>query len=265
MIHSDVWGPSRISTMFGKRWFVTFIDDHTRLSWVFLLKGKSEVKNVFETFHVMVETQFNEKIKIFRSDNGREFFNEQLGSFFRKTGVVHQSSCPDTPQQNGIAERKNRHLLEVTRALMFTSKVPQHLWGEALLTATYLINRMPSRPLEFKTPFKVFKESFPSSRLTTDLPLRVFGCTTFVHVHNRSKLEPRAKKCIFVGYAPSQKGYKCYDPHARKIIVTMDLTFFESQLYFTTHLQGEYHLGEDSFFVILRKLDIKQMRSLILQ
>ena len=100
MIHSDVRGPFRISTMFGKRWFVTFINDHTRLSWVFLLKDKFEVqKNVFEIFYVMVETLFNEKIKIFRSDNGREFFNEQLVCFFRKTGVVHQSSCTDTPNK----------------------------------------------------------------------------------------------------------------------------------------------------------------------
>ena len=101
----------------------------------------------------------------------------------------------------------------------------------------------------------IFRGSFPSSRLTTGLPQRIFGCTTFVHVHNRSKLELRAKKCIFVGYALIQKGYKCYDPHASKIIVTMDLTFFESQLYFTTHLQGEYHVGEDSFFC-----DIEEIR-----
>uniref|UniRef100_A0A0V0GJR5 Putative ovule protein n=1 Tax=Solanum chacoense TaxID=4108 RepID=A0A0V0GJR5_SOLCH len=96
--------------------------------------------------------------------------------------------------------------MEVTRALIFTSGVPKFLWGEALLTSTYLINRMPSRVLDFKTPFSMFKTYFPTSRLTTDLPLRVFGCSVFVHVHvhdhNRSKLDPRAKKSIFVGDAP---------------------------------------------------------------
>jgi len=78
---------------------VSFIDDHTRLTWVYLLKDKSEVKHMFEAFYVMVETQFHEKIQIFRSDNGREFFNDRLGSFFTSKGIVHQSSCPNTPNK----------------------------------------------------------------------------------------------------------------------------------------------------------------------
>lgn len=137
--------------------------------------------------------------------------------------------------------------MEVTRALIFTSGIPKFLWGEALLTSTYLISRMPSHVLGFKTPFSMFKTYFPASRLTTDLSLRVFGCSGFVHVHDhhRSKLDPRAKKCVFVGYAPSQKGYKYYDLTTRKVIVTMNVSFFESQLFFETHLQREKH-SEDS-------------------
>lgn len=99
---------------------------------------------------------------------------------------------------------------------------------------------MPSRVLGFKTPFSMSKTHFPTSRLTVDLSLRVFGYSVFVHVHvhdhNRSKLDPHTKKYIFVGYAPSQKGYKCYDPITRKAIVTMDVTFLESQLFFESHL-----------------------------
>jgi hypothetical protein len=111
------------------------------------------------------------------------------------------------PQQNGIVERKNKHLLEVARALCFTNKVPIYLWGEAILTATYLINRMPSRVLNFKTPLQVFTNCNPISRLSSTLPLKNFGCTAFVHIHdhNRGKLDPRARKCVFVGYAPTQK------------------------------------------------------------
>jgi len=103
LIHSDVWGPSRTLTNFGKRWFITFIDDHTRLSWVYLLKEKSEAEHVFKNFYNMVETQFQTKIQVFRSDNGKEYFNQILGSFFLEKGIVHHSSCNDTPQQNGIA------------------------------------------------------------------------------------------------------------------------------------------------------------------
>ncbi|KAL9420128.1 hypothetical protein AB3S75_037830 [Citrus x aurantiifolia] len=249
LIHSDVWGPSRTFTNSGKRWFITFIDDHTRLSWVYLLKEKSEAEHVFKNFYNMVETQFQTKIQVFRSDNGKEYFNQILGSFFLEKGIVHHSSCNDTPQQNGIAERKNKHLLEVARSLMFTTKVPKYLWGEAILTATYLINRMPSRVLNFQPPLTVFKKFFPMTRLTSDLPLKVFGCVAFVHIHNhnRDKLDPRAVKCVFLGYSPTQKGYKCFDPNKQKYFVTMDVTFFESQSFFNPPLQGGKG-NEDSVF-----------------
>ena len=166
----------------------------------------------------MVQTQFHEKIQIFRSDNGKEYFNKILGSFFLKIGIVHQSSCNNTPQQNRLAERKNKHLLEVAQALLFTTKVPKYLWGEAILPTTYLINRMPSKVLNFETPLKNFHKFYPMNRLSSTLPLKKFGCTTFVHIHdhNRGRLEPQARKCVFVGYASNQKGYKCFNPISKK-------------------------------------------------
>lgn len=91
----------------------------------------------------MVKTQFNTQIQIFRTDNGKEYFKNILGKFLDAEGIVHQSSCIDTPQQNGVAERKNKHLLEVARSLMFTTNVPKYLWGDAILTANFIINRMP--------------------------------------------------------------------------------------------------------------------------
>ncbi|KAK2987530.1 hypothetical protein RJ640_030199 [Escallonia rubra] len=106
---------------------------------------------------------------------------------------------------------------------------------------------MPTKVLDFQTPLSVLKASFPTSRLTSDLPLKVFGCSAFVRIHdqNRGKLDPRARKCVFVGYAPTQKGYKCYDPCSRKMFVTMDVTFFEFKPFFDTHLL-EKNKDEDS-------------------
>ncbi|CAJ2656182.1 unnamed protein product [Trifolium pratense] len=246
VIHSDVWGPNRTGTLSHKKWFITFIDDHSRVCWVYLLKGKSDVCQAVKDFVKMVQNQFQTNIQVFRSDNGKEYFNTMLSDFFRENGIVHQSSCPNTPQQNGVAERKNRHLLEVARALLFASKVPNYLWGEAVLTAAYLINRVPSKVLNFKTPIHIFKECFPNDRVSNDLTLKIFGCTAFVHEHkNISKLEPRAIKCVFVGYSPTQKGYKCFDPKNQKMFVTMDVTFFENKPFFDTHLQGG-NLNEDS-------------------
>ena len=147
-----VMRPSRIPNRTHKKWFVTFIDNHTRICWVYLLKDKSEVRTVFFSFYAMIQTQFQTKIQILRTDNGTKYFNHTLGPFLQENGILHQSSCVDTPQQNGVAERKNRHILEVARALMLTTHMPTMFWGDAILTATYLINRMPSRVLSYATP-----------------------------------------------------------------------------------------------------------------
>ena len=133
------------------------------------MKEKSETSQIFKNFHAMVRTQFQMSIQVLKTDNARDFFNSTLLS----NGIVHQSTCLDTPQQNGVAECKNRHLLEVARSLLFTSNIPKRFWGEAVLTATYLINRMPSRILKFKTSVQIFLEHFPKSHLVSQTPLKV--------------------------------------------------------------------------------------------
>ncbi|TYK11079.1 Beta-galactosidase [Cucumis melo var. makuwa] len=248
LIHSDVWGPSKVTTSSGKRWFVTFIDDHTRLTWVYLISDKSEVPSIFQNFYHTIKTQFHTKIAILRSDNGREFQNHNLSEFLASKGIVHQTSCAYTPQQNGVAERKNRHLVEVARSLMLSTSLPSYLWGDAILTAAHLINRMPSRILHLQTPLDCLKESYPSTRLVSEVPLRVFGCTAYVHNFgpNQTKFTPRAQACVFVGYPLHQHGYKCFHPPSRKYFVTMDVTFCENRPYFpVSHLQGE-NVSEES-------------------
>ena len=143
MIHNDIWGPSRVSNISGAKWFLLFVDDHTQLTWVFLMKEKSETSQIFKTFNTLIQTQFSTKIQVLKTDNAREYFNSILGSYLQSQGIIHQSSCVDTPKQNGIAERKNRNLLEVARSLMFTSNVPKQFWGEAILTAASSIECHP--------------------------------------------------------------------------------------------------------------------------
>ncbi|RVW94908.1 Retrovirus-related Pol polyprotein from transposon TNT 1-94 [Vitis vinifera] len=120
----------RIKIFLALRWFVTFVDDHTRVTWVFLMKEKSEVGHIFQTFNLMVQNQFNSKIQVLKSDNAKEYFTSSLSTYLQNHGIIHISSCVDTPQQNGVAERKNRHLLEVARCLMFSSNVPNYFWGK---------------------------------------------------------------------------------------------------------------------------------------
>ncbi|KAL0556956.1 hypothetical protein IC582_005473 [Cucumis melo] len=204
LIHSDVWGPSKVTTSSKKRWFVIFIDDHTRLTWVYLVIDKSEVSSIFQNFYHTIETQFHIKITILRSDNGREFQNHNLSDFLASKGIVHQISCAYTSQQNGVAERKNCQLVEVARSLMLSTSLPSYLWGDAILTAAHLINRMHSRILHLQTPLDCLKESNISTRLISEVTLRVFGCTANVHNFgpNQTKFTPQAQALCVCWVSP---------------------------------------------------------------
>ena len=130
---------------------------------------------------------------------------------------------------------------------MFSTNVPKLFWGEAVLTAAYLINRMPSRVLKFQTPCQTLLKSFPTTRLISIVPPKIFGCFVFVHINqqHRSKLDPRSLKCIFLGYSANKKGYKCYSPVTRKFYNSMDVTFFETQPYYPKiDIQGGNSGGE---------------------
>src|SRR4051812_23212585 len=160
----------------------------------------------FQDFTSYVKNQFDGVIKILRSGNGIEYTNMEFKSFLLSKGIQHQSTCSGTPAQSGVAEQKNHHLLEVARALMFQMNMPKFLWSDAVLTATYLINRMPSRVLRMKSPCQIH---LGENKFI--VPPKVFGCTCFVRYYRPAvgKLDPRTIKCIFVGYSPSQKGYLC--------------------------------------------------------
>ena len=162
-------------------------------------------------------------------------------------GMVHQTTCPNTPQQNGVAERKNRHLLEVVRASLIEAHMPVSYWGEALTSAAYLINRVPSSTVQFQTPFQALQDAV-NAPTVPNLPPHVFGCVAFVHLykHQRSKLAPRALRCVFLGYASHQKGYRCYHPPTQAMYITLDVIFHEDTMYFSSEseLQREHHKEE---------------------
>ena len=134
LIHNDVGGPSKITTSSGEKWFVTFINDHTQLCWVYLMNDKSE--RFVQNFYTIVENQIQTKIRILGSNNETEYFNQVLGNFLQKKGIQHQSTCSDTPNKIVLPREKNKYLLEVARAIMFSMHVPKYLWGHAILMAS---------------------------------------------------------------------------------------------------------------------------------
>ena len=167
--------------------------------------------------------------------------NNEFRSYLSDQRIIHQTTCPGTPSQNGVADRKNRHLLEVPRSLMFQMNVPKYLWSATVMTATYLINRMPSRILGMKSPVELLL-----GRHDFKVPPRVFGCVCFVKDLRPmvGKLDPQAVKCIFVGYASTQKGYKCWDPIGKRLFVSMDVTFHEEEPYYIRKDDLDQFLGE---------------------
>ena len=152
VIHSDVWGPAKVPSTSGARYFVTFIDECTRMTWVSLLFKKSDVCLAFQNFPKMTHTQYQKQIRVSKSDNGTDFIDASLRNFLRNHGIHHQTSCTYAPQQNGLAGIKNRQLLEVVRASLFGMNMPRFYWDEVVKSAAYLINRTPSQVLDFQTP-----------------------------------------------------------------------------------------------------------------
>ena len=119
LVHSDVWGPSPLTSLLGFNYYIIFVDDYSRFTWMFLLKHKTEVLSVFKHFKSMVETQFNSKLKVLRTDNGSKYINTDFRSFCSTSSILHQSSCPHTPEQNGVSERKHRHIVETGLTLLY--------------------------------------------------------------------------------------------------------------------------------------------------
>ncbi|GKA23616.1 retrovirus-related pol polyprotein from transposon TNT 1-94 [Tanacetum coccineum] len=155
LVHSDVCGPMKTKTLGGCSYFVTFIDDHSRKVWVYTLKTKDQVLDVFKQFHALVERQTGKKLKCIRSDNGGEYIGP-FDAYCREHGIQHQKTPPKTPQLNGLAERMNRTLVERVRCLLSHAGLPASFWGEALNTAVHVINLTLCVPLRFDVPDRVW-------------------------------------------------------------------------------------------------------------
>lgn len=222
LVHGDVWGPYGEESVCNTKYVLTLVEDHSRTIWTYLLQSKEQVAGVLHAYIKMVENHFEKRIKIFRSDNGSEFINKKVAGLFGDSGILHQKSCVYTPQQNGIVERRHRTLLESARALMFHSQLPLKFWPYAILTATWLLNRTPTRVLQWKTPYSLLFKSEPD--YTT---LQPFGCLAYAVnlTPQRSKFHSRNFKCVFIGYSANHKGYLLYDLENAKVLTSRDVHF----------------------------------------
>lgn len=229
LVHSDVCGPIGTESLSGAKYFVTFVDDKTHYIWVYVLKTKSEVFSKFQEWKSLVERTSSRQLKILRTDNGGEYTSNEFEELLKSEGVRHEKTIPKNPEQNGVAERLNRTLLESTRSMLADTRLPQKFWAEALSTAVYLRNRSSTSTVHGMTPFEAWSGEKPSVR-----NLRAFGCTAYSHVpkDERKKLSPKAKRCIFIGYGDTTKGYRLYDPTRGRVIHSRDVVFDETSFGF---------------------------------
>jgi hypothetical protein len=237
LVHSDVW-TSLIQSVSGYKYHVIFIDDFSRFTWIYPMHKKSEVFTNFVKFKLLVENQFTSHIKQLQTDGGGEYNSVQFQTFLTKHGIVHRKTCPRTSQQNGLAERKLRHILETGLTLLAHSHLSNKYWVDAFLTAVYIINRLPTPTLQNQSPYlKLYKCDLNYKKL------RVFGCLCYplLQPYNSHKLEYRSKPCIFLGY--NYVRYKCLDPVTNKAYLSRNVIFNEES--FPTKDQATSHFPSE--------------------
>ena len=226
LIHSDICGPITPMSNSNKRYLITFIDDYSRKTWVYFLAEKSHAFDTFKNFKNRVEKETNKFIKGLRTDRGGEYTSQQFNEFCLKNGINRQLTSAYTPQQNGVAERKNRTIMNMVRSMLYDMKIPRSFCPEAANWAVHVLNRCPTLAVKDMTP----EEAWGGSKLSVQY-FRVFGCISHVHVPAaiRNKLDNRSVKCVLLGVSDESKAYRLYNPATNKIIVSRDVRFEEDK------------------------------------
>ncbi|GJZ39769.1 zinc finger, CCHC-type containing protein [Tanacetum coccineum] len=235
LLHADLCGPITPQSTGGNRYFLLIVDDWCRYMWVYFLKSKDEALAKFKIFKAQVEMETEHKVKALRTDRGGEFNSHAFVKFCQKEGIQRQTTAPYTPQQNGVVERRNRTVVEMTRSLLKGMNLPDSLWAEAVRHAVYLLNRLPTKAVKDITPYEGWKKRKPNLEY-----LKIFGCLAFVKKvgGHLTKLEDRSIPMVHLGKEPGSKAYKLYNPKNKRIVVARDVSFDEAKSWTWETTQG---------------------------
>lgn len=226
LIHADICGPITPTSNSKKRYSLCFIDDYSRKAWVYFLTEKSEAFNSFKCFKNLVEKETGLFIKCLRTDRGGEFNSEEFNNFCKQNGIKRQLTAAYTPQQNGVAERKNRTVMNMVRSMLSEKKIPKTFWPEAVNWTVYVLNRCPTLVVKNVTPEEAWSGMKPLVA-----HFRVFGCVAHVHVPDarRTKLENKSFSCVLLGVSEESKAYRLYNPLTKRVVISRDVIFEEEK------------------------------------
>lgn len=242
LVHSDICGPISPTSNGNKRYFISFIDDYSRKTWVYFLQTKSEAFTAFKNFKALIENEAGKAIKVLRTDRGGEFNSQEFSNFCETNGIRRQLTAAYTPQQNGVCERKNRTILNMVRSMLSNKCISKSFWPEAVNWSIHILNRSPTFAVKNMTPEEAWKGHKPAVD-----HFRIFGCIAFAHIpdEKRKKLDDKGEKCIFLGISEYSKAYKLYNPISKRIIISRDVVFDESSTWKYTIGSNENHILAD--------------------
>ncbi|GJR60113.1 putative ribonuclease H-like domain-containing protein [Tanacetum coccineum] len=226
LLHMDLFGPVSVESVNRKKYCLVVTDDCSKFSWVFFLAYKDETYDMLHDLIVGLENKLRHKVKTIRCDHGTEFKNHLMNEFCAKKGIKREYSIARTPQQNGVAERKNRTLIEAARTMLADSLLPIQFWAEAVNTACYVLNRVLVTKPQMKTPYEILMGRSPNISF-----MRPFGCplTILNTLDQLGKFDGKSEEGYLLGYSTSSKGFRVYNRVTRKVQDCLHVDFLENQ------------------------------------
>ncbi|GJX26375.1 putative ribonuclease H-like domain-containing protein [Tanacetum coccineum] len=225
LLHMDLFGPTFVKSLMKKMYCLVVTDDYSRFTWVFFLATKDEASGILKSFITGIENLVDHKVKVIRCDNRTEFKNREMNQFCEMKGILRQFSVARTPQQNGVAERRNRTLIEAARTMLADSKLPTTFWAEAVNTACYVQNRVLVVKPHNKTSYELFHGRTPTLSF-----IRPFGCpvTILNTIDHLGKFDGKADEGFFVGYSLDSKAFRVFNSRTRIVEENLHIRFSES-------------------------------------
>ncbi|XP_073064107.1 uncharacterized protein [Primulina eburnea] len=222
LLHMNLMGPMEVESLGGKKYSFVCVDDFSRFAWVNFIKEKSDTFDVFKNLITRITNLHSLKVRRIKTDHGKEFENRSFSSFCDRKGISHEFSAPKTPQQNGIAERKNRTLQEMARVMLTSKNLAKRFWAEALNIASHISNRVYLRSGSTMTSYEIIMGKKPNLRY-----FHVFGCVCYT-LNDRdqlAKFDSKSDKCLFLGYATNSRAYRMFNLRTRTIMESINVVF----------------------------------------